>query len=67
MVIVYPPLVKVLRGPNMKLFLGRLADVSIASFSLKERERCDSTPTANTTHVTCGSVGFGAPLISVFW
>lgn len=52
MLIAYPLLIKVLRGPNMKLILGRLADGFTASLPLKERERCDSTPSASMMLIT---------------
>lgn len=53
MVITYPPLVEVLKGPNM--ILGRLADAFTACFPLKERERCDFTPSASMMLITCGT------------
>lgn len=65
MVNAYPLLIKVLRGPNMKLILGRLADVFTVNFPLKEKERCDSTPGASMMLIICGTGVFRAPVISV--
>lgn len=65
MVIAYPLLVKVLRGPNTKLILGRLADVFTVNFPLKEKEGCDSTTSASMMLITCGIRVFRAPVISV--